>query len=204
MKFILYYLLVLILLLIGCKPKNNQNDLSNLTSMIDRKEKNEILYKNSLGENHTNVLYKLDIYKSMAKIGITNLLDCNISHMGYAKVNKRWLETQYSFELKRFYFEHGVLNWQEIGTFHCEDYAQGAMFLARTLNFNNENRIKGASFAVGVVYYFPENRRTAVLNTHAINVVITEDMSVLFYEPQWQKFINLTQSEISSIYYWQF
>lgn len=191
----------------GCdnNGRNGVNgEFSGLNEMLSKYEEKKALEEGlgaSTGGRRGEVLIGSEIYRAMIKNGITNLISSNISHLGYRKVNEKWVTGEFSKKYREFLFNQGVLNWYEEGQFNCEDYSLGASFYARVLNRLSDDRIKGISIAVGIIYYVPDmdvnNPR------HSINFMILEDESIVFYEPQYQQIVKLSKNEINSIYYWE-
>ena len=151
---------------------------------------------------HTNeLLFARDIYSAMSRAGMTNLSKCKIDHQAYAPVQESWLKSEYFLGLQKFYYDNKVpSNWYSKGTFDCGDYADGASWYARAAHRNLPGHLGKTSIAIGVVFYMPYGQE----GTHAINVAVMPDKSVIFFEPQTRLVVSLYAMEAASIYWCRF
>ena len=200
--------LVLLLSISGCNKDNStltpqDNGLKSLVDMVEKMEAQQLALEKQLGSNTNRVLFRTGIYHSLGKAGITNFLRCHISHAVYEPVDIDWLNGDFAMQTRKLFFDLRVSDWYEKGSFHCEDYAEGAQFLARALHRNLNGRIKSTSCAIGVVYYRPNQAGIyAGYDAHAINFAILRSGRVVFWEPQNQLEVKLTDDEIASVFFW--
>jgi len=115
----------------------------------------------------------------------------------YNLLSKDWVETNAQMDFLQFLRDLGLTEWkQNVGD--CDDFAKAfTVFLKSYIKKEHPN---AASPAVGEIYYIRDEG-----GAHAINVIVLDDPSGLyslsFFEPQAQKFVNLSQEEIKSIYF---
>lgn len=140
-----------------------------------------------------------DIHSSMSNIGINTSVSI-VSDGKYVLAKREWVEKEFSSGLSDFQFQFGINHWKEESN-DCDKFSGAATFYLRWLNHSSPNRNVNAALAAGEVYY----RRTDG-QYHAINFFILETGGVLvptFYEPQTRRFVKLSPSEISSVFFWK-
>lgn len=193
------------LIISGCKKedsstidKETQESFKKLEQLtaISEKIENE---KKAFAAHESNVIFIGEIPHPFAKIGVTNFLRMNNNHPVYQLFDKNEVNS-YLLGVRKLYFDNKVLDWYSKGEFDCGDYAMGANWYAKTWHRNNKNRIKGASIAVGTIFY----RQDSTGIYHAINAILLKDRSIMFIEPQDQSEVKLSKAEIHSINYISF
>jgi hypothetical protein len=193
-RLVLVFLLFLIGLVGGCSKQTPPKD--ELAEMIESVKKIEDQRK-SLG---TNLVSKSGIYKALRSVGITNLLSSHFSHFSYEYVKFEDID-DIGFDLRSFLFEKNVFVY-DAGRFNCEDYSRATTLISRIFHKNDKTALSGASYAVGIIYYKPEN---ILYNDefHAMNVFVLKD-NVVFFEPQKQEIRQLSEKERNSVYWFEF
>jgi hypothetical protein len=197
--------LIVTITIVGCKKSTSSSIDTDAQEGFKKLEQIEHLMKQMDAEkkryaSRTNEVITLqDIVYPLSKVGVTNFLHLNNNHPAYQLVDQSQLST-YLTGLRKFYFDNKVLDWYSKGVFDCGDYAMGATWYAKSWHRNLKDKVDGTSIAIGTVFYKQDESG----QYHAINAAILKDRSVVFFEPQVQNTVNLSKSEIQSIYYVQF
>ena len=136
----------------------------------------------------------------------TKLIDRKIAYdviyivdSSYVFPTLSWVKGPYSDGLSKF-----LADWVEhyrAERSDCDDFSDAAAFYARGAHRFTEGQ-EGVALAFGEFYYKPDSG-----GAHAINAFFTVEhdaLELMFYEPQTQKVINLSQAEITSCIYCQF
>lgn len=111
-----------------------------------------------------------------------------------------WVEGPFSDGLSKF-----LADWVEhyrSERADCDDFADAAAFYARGAHRLDGEAKEATALAFGEFYYRPDSG-----GAHAINCFFTkvgDALELMFYEPQTQQVVNLSQTEISSCDYCQF
>lgn len=82
----------------------------------------------------------------------------------------------------------------------CDDFSRFAAVLAQILHHRTSPN-NNTALAIGEFWYRDEK-----IGSHAINIIIylDETPKIMFYEPQTQKEVFLSESEIQSCSFWRF
>lgn len=176
-KWLLYFIaFILFLMFAGCGKKSN-NTVT--THYINSDEINFVMDKN--GAVTLNVFFADSRYAMASEDWIIN---------GYSKALNEFL---YSFKSNQWINEEN----------DCDNFASMAFSFAQILHHNTINKLQKTALAMGEFWYIKKEG-----GGHAINVFIVwqndENYKVIFYEPQWQKIIELTKEEIASVRYYRF
>lgn len=105
----------------------------------------------------------------------------------YAQIDKEWLSTYFVISLRSF-IELYNIRYSKNG-FDCDNYARTAANWADILHLNTPNAPK-AGIAIGEFCYTMDSG-----GGHAVNVAICNNGEVVFFEPQTQKIIILSDDE---------
>lgn len=123
---------------------------------------------------------------ALVKAGVELPDDFSIADRRYAALDLGFLATTFSADL-------GAWNFQLFGKYaeevrDCDDFARFAASVAQLWNAKSEN--EGHALAFGEFWYVKDNG-----DAHAINVALVEGGKVVFFEPQTQRIVELTESE---------
>jgi hypothetical protein len=127
---------------------------------------------------------------------IKAILYSDISDFSYGIPSKGWVENKFTDFYKNFLFKYS-LNTYKDGKNNCNKYSQYAITCGHIL-FKDEPG--STSLAIGQFSYFTQ------LVRHSIIFFIVNDdghNKLLFYEPQAQQFITLTDEEIKLCTDWK-
>ena len=188
----------IILICNGCNKKTTSNDKLDILEQANQKQ---IEYQNQFGIKTNELVFAHDIFVALVRNDVTNFTQKYTDNGAYQTVSKEWIQSEFTTSLWKFFIDTHVLNDYDRGTFDCKHYSFGSYYLGNELHRNSKDHIDGASLAIGVIYYFPDNKNG---ETHAINVFILKDKSIVFFEPQTQQIVNLSLVERQSIYRIQF
>ena len=114
----------------------------------------------------------------------------------YTTVSDVWVEKDFSKALE---FAGDSLKLAYGAAFDCNAFADFAHVYARVNHANTPNRPQ-AALGFGTLWYVLDGNRGA----HAINLffaVVNEQPAVMFYEPQRQKLVALSEIERKSVYF---
>jgi hypothetical protein len=117
----------------------------------------------------------------------------------YVLTTRSWIQSDFSSGLSAFQFQMGINNWKPESN-DCDKFSLATTFYAKWLTHSSPNRKFNASLAMGEVFYTRSNSR----GNHAINFFIineSDELKIVFYEPQTRQIISLTQNEMFSIYF---
>ncbi len=193
---VLTVLCLLLFLLAGCKPEGPPAD--ELPSDRQAREAKEREVKaRRLG---TNVVEFDAVRRALAGAGVREVLYVRADDY-YVTPDRRWIGEDLTARLRTEFYTLGLLSpvgSAYAGRFDCDDFADGAAFLAQA-----EARARlpiRAGVVFGVIYYDrdgPEGR-------HAINFSLTRDAGLIFYEPQRLTEVTLSATELKSVDFWRF
>lgn len=110
-----------------------------------------------------------------------------------------WVEGPFSDGLSKFLGDWVAYYRAERSD--CDDFADAAAFYARGAHRFTEGQ-EGVAIAFGEFYYNPDSG-----GSHATNCFFTkvnDALELMFYEPQTQKIVKLSPTEIASCAYCQF
>lgn len=112
----------------------------------------------------------------------------SIADRSYACPTLNWLKMVFAEALETFQSEFSQERWdQDIND--CDDFARAAAFYAQWLHHNTKAP-KAAALAFGELWF---QQKTG--GWHAINCAVVEDNKLVFFEPQNQTVIQLTDDE---------
>lgn len=113
--------------------------------------------------------------------------------------DKSWIEQEFSKTVKSIFDAYGLC--YRLESWDCDDFTRFTAALAQLLN-NRTPDNRGKGLAIGEFWYQKDSGTRHALN---ICIVETEDKPVvLFYEPQTQRFVVLTEQERSLCDYVRF
>ena len=155
------------------------------------KEIVEIFYPSDAVKTVGIFISNAEVYQILAKKGIT----CSIITFDstYAVVDEEWLEgTGYNY-YSSLLDKLGVKGWRD--DFDCDSFGLFFLSLAQVCHYNS--RTNTESPAIGIVCYTPKGSD----GSHLINMVITKDKGLRFFEPQTGRYKELEKCEFNSISY---
>jgi hypothetical protein len=201
--FRLIILFTLMLMFASCKPNvNKTTDVGDtMFDLIEKSNQRQFEYQKQFGGRTNELVFPRDIFVAFVRQDVTNFNRFHADNPAYQKVSREWINKEFTPNLWRFFVDTHVLQEYDLGTFDCKHYSFGAYYYGNDLHRNEKTHINGASLAIGIIYYVPDNHGG---EAHAINALILEDKSVVFYEPQNQSIVSLSLSERNSIYCIQF
>lgn len=124
---------------------------------------------------------------ALVKAGVELPDDFSIADRSYAAMTRGFLEKAFSDSLKKWVWELGIRYRQDCED--CDDFARFAASVAQLWNAKSEN--KGHALAFGEFWYVKDGGEG-----HAINVALVEGGAVVFYEPQTQRIVELSEIEM--------
>ena len=120
----------------------------------------------------------------------------------YAMASEDWIINGYSKALSEFLTSFKSNEWINEEN-DCDNFASMAFSFSQILHHNTLNKLQKTALAMGEFWYIRKEG-----GGHAINVFIVwqndDNYKVIFYEPQWQKVVELTKEEIASVRYYRF
>lgn len=114
----------------------------------------------------------------------------------YALVSPKWVEKTFFPWWRSLRFAFGLTSWERKND--CDNFARAAAAAMHDCHALTEEGEADAP-AAGEVWYITKEG-----TGHAINVIITADQGLLFFEPQSGAQKKLTEGEIKSCYYVRF
>jgi hypothetical protein len=121
----------------------------------------------------------------------------------YALPSEHWLANEYSESLYRFLTSFKSATYVATEN-DCDNFSTLAFAFAQILHHNTPQKNKKTALAVGEIWYASLARG----GVHAINVAMVWDdqtgYKIIFYEPQTQQIVQLTQAEIAGVKYYRF
>jgi hypothetical protein len=104
-------------------------------------------------------------------------------------------------KFKNWLFKRGILGWRY--TFDCDNYAEAFRVFLQIVHTKAQkgkaDNYRKQAVAIGVIWYEKDG-----WGGHAINLIVTkeeENLVVKFVEPQNGKVMELTQTELESIFF---
>ena len=178
----------------GCKPEAPPESGS------DRCERQRRAGKAEVSRRGPNAVDCEDVYYAIRRAGVKDVRYVRADDV-YVTPDRKWVTGELTSRLRSEFFDLGLLS--TVGSaygerFDCDDFADGAAFLAQA-TARTELKTK-AGVVFGVLYYDrdgPEGR-------HAVNFSLTRDAGLIFYEPQRLQEITLSASELASVDFWRF
>jgi hypothetical protein len=183
------------LLYVGCKPEAPPESAS------DRFERQLKTRKEKVSRLGTNAVDFEDVYYAIRRAGVKDVRYVRADDV-YVTPDRKWVTGELTSTLRSEFFDLGLLS--TVGSaygdekFDCDDFADGAAFLAQA-TARTQLRTK-AGVVFGVLYY----DRDGPLGRHAVNFSLTRDAGLIFYEPQRLMEITLSASELASVDFWRF
>lgn len=116
----------------------------------------------------------------------------------YSLLDSEWVSDRVSDGFRTFVRSLGMFGW-EYDSGDCDDFSKAFTVYLKSVVRNKKNVFTPA---VGEVYYIKEQDIVDV--PHAINFIVVfenDDIKILWYEPQFFDFVELTNTEIDSIYF---
>jgi hypothetical protein len=104
---------------------------------------------------------------------------------------------------------HALKNTTYSHQYDCDDYSLEFMVHAHTAFRRESISLPIDNMCIAEVWYVPDyiaklRQSNIDIGNHAVNMIIVHPYDILFIEPQTGKFIQLTSSEIQSIYFMRF
>lgn len=116
----------------------------------------------------------------------------------YSLLDSEWVSVRVSDGFEAFTKSLGMFGW-EYDSGDCDDFSKAFTVYLKSVVRRKKDV---ATPAVGEVYYIKEQDIVDI--PHAINFIVVfenNDINILWYEPQFMEFTELTESEIQSIYF---
>lgn len=200
-KFILVFTSIcfFIILSFGCKKQDPKKDgVDELSQLFDASKANEQALNSEAIKLGPDVWTKLQLRQIIVSNGIPSAPG-KVFDDFYVPCESSFVFSKVSNAAFNFFVKDGV-NYRN-NTFDCDDFSIAAMVLAKReyLFLNKDSRPVNLSF--GEFAYFIDGDSEKV---HEVNLFITKDKQVRFFEPQTQKIIELSLKEKASCIFWRF
>jgi len=166
---------------------------------------------NSNNQNNTVTSFKLSsiqVEQHLGAIGINpDYYKGVVADGHYALPTEEWVRTSFSSSFKTF--KDSIIKGPWVSEENdCDDFARAAAFFAQLLHHNTQNKLSNTGLAIGEFWYTMRDRKEGLaIGAHAINFILVRDKSenirVLFFEPQISQVVELTDKEIRSCFYWR-
>lgn len=179
----------------ACKPEAPPESAS------DRFERQLKARQEKVSRLGTNAVDFEAVYYAIRRAGVKDVRYVRADDV-YVTPELKWVTDDLTGKLRTEFFDLGLLT--TVGSaygderFDCDDFADGAAFLAQA-EARTRLRTK-AGVVFGVIYY----DRDGPLGRHAVNFSLTRDAGLIFYEPQELRQITLSASELASVDFWRF
>ena len=188
-----------IILSFGCKKQDPKKDsVDELSQLFDASKANEQILTSEAAKLGPDVWTKLQLRQIIVSNGIPSAPG-RVFDDFYVPCDSSFVFSRVSNAAFNFFVKDGV-NYRS-NTFDCDDFSIAAMVLAKReyLFLNKDNRPVNLTF--GEFAYFVNGDPKRV---HEVNLFITKDREVKFFEPQLQKIVQLSLEEKASCIYWRF
>ena len=133
-----------------------------------------------------------DTFTDQGKLGTLWIGDMWIADNTYRQLSEPFIADAFSTALRAWLVTFNNETWQS-ESWDCDDYAMEATMLMRRLHKATPGS-KGTAPAFGFIWYESGTR-----GLHAINFAICGKRKVVYYEPQLQRIVQLTDAEKQSI-----
>jgi hypothetical protein len=173
----LYLFLLSLLVMCGCSPSNPP-----------------------VGNIVSGTIDKGDVYVFMETNRMQGSWGEFIVDTNYALPTKHWIIETFSTALAQHLMDNNLSYENQV--FDCDDFVDEAIVLGRRLYKKSNEFQRGSSLAIGKFYFRPTFDKG-----HAVNCFLVNEngrAKILFYEPQQQKMISLSQEEVFSVSFWSF
>ena len=132
-------------------------------------------------------LNSTQIVEALDRAGVGLPEDVSIADRSYAAVDRGFLATTFSADLGAWIFQLFGKYAEEVRD--CDDFARFAAAVAQLWNSKTAGN-EGCALAFGEYWYLRDDGQA-----HAINIAVVGDNQVVFYEPQTQQIVELSDSE---------
>lgn len=144
----------------------------------------------------TKDVYLNTIYSEFIESNFDNNLNLFIADDYYSIVSYDWVNNTGKQQYNKFLVSLNMHKWSKNSS-DCDDFSKAfTVFIKAAVRKIDPSRYTPA---VGEVYYYPDSG-----GNHALNIIFTykdNDIVISFFDSTKNKFVDLTTSEIESIYY---
>lgn len=184
----------LFLFITSCGNNNTTVPDNQLNDLFEKSKKDEAALIKEQQSMGTGVFIYLDIYKALAKHGISNFTKVMCFDRFYVGCTEEFVFNKVATQSFDFFLKVPYKS----GSFDCDNFALAQMVIAKNTFFNltKDNR--------PVDLLFGEFSYKSAAGSHMINIFITPNGDVKFFEPQTSQIVHLTEAEIQSMMYCRF
>lgn len=144
----------------------------------------------------TKDVYLNTIYSEFIESNFDINLNLFIADDNYSIVSYEWVNSVGKQQYNKFLVSLNMHKWSSNSS-DCDDFSKAfTVFIKAAVRKIDPSRYTPA---VGEVYYYPDSG-----GNHALNIIFTykdNDIVISFFDSTKNKFVDLTASEIKSIYY---
>jgi len=119
----------------------------------------------------------------------------------YILPTEEWIAGDFSKQFGKFLFDNYLLQGEE-QNWDCDDFSRACAFFASKIYHNSSIKQVFTAIPCGEFFYFKDTGEE-----HAINFFITLDKfnntKLIFYEPQNQTIVHLSEMEIKTCTFWK-
>ena len=143
---------------------------------------------------------KIDMTAFIIETNHINALQCySMNDQQYAIPTIKWIEKDFSSELKKFLFKYQVTSATDTSN-DCDDFTQYAITVGHIMFRHASKRPAESALAIGAFQYYPDGG-----GGHSLNFFIATDdygvIKVVLYEPQTQQIIQLYPKD--TVIFWE-
>ncbi len=132
-------------------------------------------------------LSNTQLLEKLAAAGIDTTKNVSIADRFYAEIKLEFLKGKFSSVLSSWIFQ--LFGGYKTEVRDCDDFAKWVSAQAQLWNSETSGTV--CALAFGECWYEKDSGES-----HAINIAIVENGDVVFYEPQTQKVVELSDREI--------
>ena len=128
---------------------------------------------------------------------VSNQLHCKkviAGSVSYYLPSLKWVNNTVYPDLCKFLSSEHIIYQKQ---FDCKDYSRSFKTIAQIEYVHTIKKEKVNGLAIAELWYFRDGNPN---NGHAINLILTSDNKIVFYEPQSGYVIHLSKTELQHIY----
>ncbi len=214
------YLLLLLLLLVGCDEPRTNKEIARLNELNKKLEEPEnqplpMTSKTYLFQQDGSVLKVVEPKDCFLSAEVELMFRTLKDNKLIVCDNDYWLPSRKFVENKLLPIYRSYIDTHKIvysNKFDCDDFSRYFCVFSQQLYINLVINKNMQAIAVADIHFVREMSILAlVMNTtwtadakHAINMILLDDLTVMFIEPQTGNEIKLTDKEKASIYFCKF
>lgn len=214
------YLLLLLLLLAGCDEPRTNKEIARLNELNKKLQEPENYPKPMTSRTYTNlqnttvmkIVEPKDCFTSTEiEIRFSNIKDNKLVICD----NNYWLPSRKFVENKLLPIYRSYIDTHKIvysNKFDCDDFSRLFCVFSQSLYINLLINKSMEAISVAEVHFIKDvsiltlimNSNWTVDSNHAINMVLLDDLTIMYIEPQTGNEIKLTDKEKASIFFCKF